>query len=183
MLSLRLAVVRARPRRREARPLAARLALAATTTHDLPTVAGVITGSDLNHLCDIGVAVPGGPEQGDQQAQRESLCRLLEEEGLLAQGERGVTAIVAALYCFLARTQSMLVAATLEDAVEAHERPQCPRHYRPAPELVAAPARPARRPGRRPPGPAAGGILRNGTNAAGSGGSKILPEYVAWRTI
>ena len=32
---------------------------------------------------------------------------------------------------------------------------QRPRHHRPAPELVAAPARPARRPGRRPPGPAA----------------------------
>src|SRR5512132_3600910 len=31
---------------------------------------------------------------------------------------------------------------------------QRPRHHRPAPQLVAAPARPARRPGRRPPGPA-----------------------------
>src|SRR5215213_3700403 len=103
-----------------------RLALAATTTHDLPTVAGFFTGSDLEHLCDIGVAAAGGETRDDQEAQRESLCRLLEDEGLLAPGERSVPAIVAALYGFLARTPSMLVAATLEDAVEAHDRPNVP---------------------------------------------------------
>jgi len=103
-----------------------RLALAATTTHDLPTVAGFFSGTDIDHLYDIGVATPGGPEQADQEAQRESLCRLLEEEGLLAPDERSVPAIVAALYGFLARTPSMLVAATLEDAVEAHDRPNVP---------------------------------------------------------
>jgi len=63
-----------------------RLALAATTTHDLPTVAGFFSGTDIDHLYDIGVATPGGPEQADQEAQRESLCRLLEEEGRLPQG-------------------------------------------------------------------------------------------------
>jgi 4-alpha-glucanotransferase len=103
-----------------------RLALAATTTHDLPTVAGFFTGSDLDHLCDIGVATPGGQEQADQEAQRASLCRLLEDEGLLAPGERSVETIVAALYGFLARTPCMLVAATLEDAVEAPDRPNVP---------------------------------------------------------
>jgi 4-alpha-glucanotransferase len=103
-----------------------RLALAATTTHDLPTVAGFFTGSDLEHLCDIGVATPGGQEQADQEAQRGSLCRLLEDEGLLAPGERSVEAILAALYGFLTRTPAMLVAATLEDAVEAPDRPNVP---------------------------------------------------------
>ena len=103
-----------------------RLALAATTTHDLPTVAGFFSGTDIDHLYDIGVATPGGPEQADQEAQRESLCRLLEDEGLLARDERSVPAIVAALYGFLARTPSMLVAATLEDAVESHDRPNVP---------------------------------------------------------
>src|SRR5215213_7090761 len=33
-----------------------RLALAATTTHDLPTVAGFFSGSDLAHLAEIGAA-------------------------------------------------------------------------------------------------------------------------------
>jgi|SRR5215218_3792387 4-alpha-glucanotransferase len=103
-----------------------RLALAATTTHDLPTVAGFFSGSDLRHLYEIGVAAPGGDEQADQEAQRASLRRLLEDEGLLAPGEESVEAIVAALYGFLARTPSMLLAATLEDAVEAHERPNVP---------------------------------------------------------
>jgi 4-alpha-glucanotransferase len=103
-----------------------RLALAATTTHDLPTVAGFFSGHDLEHLCDIGVATPGGPEQADQEAQRASLRRLLEAEGLLASGEESVAAIVAALYGFLARTPSMLLAATLEDAVEAPQRPNVP---------------------------------------------------------
>ena len=143
-----------------------RLALAATTTHDLPTVAGFFTGSDLDHLCDIGVAAPGGPEQADQEAQRASLCRLLEDEGLLAPGERSVAAIVAALYGFLARTPSMLVAATLEDAVEAPDRPnvpgtidQRPNWSLPLPvpldDLAADPR--VRR---------LAGILRNGINAA-----------------
>jgi 4-alpha-glucanotransferase len=103
-----------------------RLALAATTTHDLPTVAGFFTGSDLDHLCDIGVATPGGQEQAEQEAQRASLCRLLEDEGMLAPGERSVEAIVAALYGFLTRTPCMLVVATLEDAVEAPDRPNVP---------------------------------------------------------
>jgi 4-alpha-glucanotransferase len=103
-----------------------RLALAATTTHDLPTVAGFFTGSDLEHLCDIGVATPGGNTQADQEEQRASLCQLLEAEGLLAPGERSVPAIVAALYGFLTRTPAMLVAATLEDALEAPDRPNVP---------------------------------------------------------
>ena len=103
-----------------------RLALAATTTHDLPTVAGFFTGSDLEHLRDIGVATAGGDAQADQEEQRASLCRLLEAEGLLAPGQRSVEAIVAALYGFLARTPAMLVAATLEDALEAPDRPNVP---------------------------------------------------------
>jgi 4-alpha-glucanotransferase len=89
-------------------------------------VAGFFSGSDLRHLYEIGVAAPGGDEQADQEAQRASLRRLLEDEGLLAPGEESVEAIVAALYGFLARTPSMLLAATLEDAVEAHERPNVP---------------------------------------------------------
>src|SRR4029450_12446257 len=78
------------------------------------------------HLCDIGVATPGGDARADQEEQRANLCRLLEAEGLLAPGERSVEAIVAALYGFLARTPAMLVAATLEDALEAPDRPNVP---------------------------------------------------------
>jgi 4-alpha-glucanotransferase len=89
-------------------------------------VAGFFTGSDLAHLVEIGAVAPDGDEGADQEAQRDSLCRLLEEEGLLDPGERGVEALVAALYGFLARTPAMLVAATLEDALETHDRPNVP---------------------------------------------------------
>jgi 4-alpha-glucanotransferase len=105
-----------------------RLALAATTTHDLPTVAGFFTGSDLAHLRDIGVAAHDGDDQAEaeQERQRASLRRLLESEGLLDPDQDDAGAIVAALYAFLARTPAMLVAATLEDALEAPDRPNVP---------------------------------------------------------
>jgi 4-alpha-glucanotransferase len=102
-----------------------RLALAAATTHDLPTVAGFFSGSDLEHLREIGVAGEG-EERARQEAQRASLRRLLEAEGLLDPAEDDVGAIVAAIYGFLARTPAMLVTATLEDAVEAPDRPNVP---------------------------------------------------------
>jgi 4-alpha-glucanotransferase len=103
-----------------------RLALAAVTTHDLPTVTGFFSGHDLEHLRDIGVVAPGGDEPAEQEAQRASLRRLLEDEGLLEPGEQDVGAIVAALYGFLGRTPAMLVAATLEDALQAPDRPNVP---------------------------------------------------------
>jgi 4-alpha-glucanotransferase len=105
-----------------------RRALAAVTTHDLPTAAGWQSGDDLRQLADIGVVPPAGlaAEAERQAGEREELYRLLEAEGVLAAGERSVDEVVAALYAFLARTPAMLVAATLEDAVLARERPNVP---------------------------------------------------------
>ncbi|HZD00649.1 MAG TPA: 4-alpha-glucanotransferase, partial [Actinomycetes bacterium] len=105
-----------------------RLALAAVTTHDLPTAAGWLSGDDLRHLAQIGL-VPAGrlaAEAKRQAREREELCRLLEAEGVLAPGGRSVAAVVAALCAFLARTPSMLLAETLEDAVLARQRPNVP---------------------------------------------------------
>jgi 4-alpha-glucanotransferase len=105
-----------------------RLALAAVTTHDLPTAAGWLSGDDLRHLAEIGL-VPAGrlaAETERQAHEHEELCRLLEAEGVLAPGERSVAAVVAALHAFLARTPAMLLAETLEDAVLARERPNVP---------------------------------------------------------
>jgi 4-alpha-glucanotransferase len=105
-----------------------RLALAAATTHDLPTAAGFLDGSDLAELRDIGV-VAGDRFQAAAAAQdreREDLCRLLRDEGLLDPGDQDVAATVAALHAFLASTPAMLVAATLEDALQLRERPNVP---------------------------------------------------------
>jgi 4-alpha-glucanotransferase len=105
-----------------------RLALAAVTTHDLPTAAGWQSGDDLRHLGETGVVPPErmAAEAARQAREREELCRLLESEGVLAPGERSTGEVVVALHAFLARTPAMLVAATLEDAVLARERPNVP---------------------------------------------------------
>ncbi len=105
------------------------LALAAATTHDLPTVAGFLSGADLAHLLEIGVVAPeqAGELRERQREEVESLLGLLEAEGLLGpDGDRDVATVLTALHAFLARTPSMLVAATLEDAVEAPNRPNVP---------------------------------------------------------
>jgi 4-alpha-glucanotransferase len=105
-----------------------RLALAALTTHDLPTAAGWLGGDDLRELAAVGVVAPDALAERAkaQEAERDELLRLLEAEGVLAPGERSVGEVVAALYAFLARTPSMLLAATLEDAVLSPERPNVP---------------------------------------------------------
>jgi 4-alpha-glucanotransferase len=105
-----------------------RLALAAATTHDLPTVAGFLEGDDLAHLRDIGVVAGEGFDAAAaaQERERASLRRLLVDEGLLDAGARDTGATIAALHAFLAGTPAMLVAATLEDALEAGDRPNVP---------------------------------------------------------
>jgi 4-alpha-glucanotransferase len=80
-----------------------RESLAALTTHDLPTLAGVWDGSDS----DAGV--------------RERLCR---RAGLT--GEETTEQAVLAAYRVLAAAQSRLKAATLEDALGVSERPNKP---------------------------------------------------------
>jgi 4-alpha-glucanotransferase len=105
-----------------------RLAVAAATTHDLPTVAGFLDGSDLAELRGIGVVPADRFDQATavQEREREELCRLLRDEGLLGAGDRDVGATVAALHAFLAGTPAMLVAATLEDALQVRRRPNVP---------------------------------------------------------
>ena len=105
-----------------------RLALAAVTTHDLPTAAGFLSGDDLRHTAEIGVVPPDqvAAQAERQERQRRELYRLLEAEGVLAPGERSIEKVVAAMYAFLARTPAMLVAVTLEDAVLARDRPNVP---------------------------------------------------------
>ncbi len=92
-------------------------ALAAVTTHDLPTVAGLWTGSDLEEQRRIGLE----PNEEGQEAIRAKLGKWAG----LADDADPADAVVAA-YRLLAEAPSMVLAATREDAAVVEERPNIP---------------------------------------------------------
>ena len=89
------------------------LSLATVTTHDLPTVAGLWTGTDLAEQHDHGMSDPTARQ------------RLLRRLGDL-DPDAGPDQAVLAAYRRLARAPAMLLAATLEDAVLEERRPNMP---------------------------------------------------------
>jgi 4-alpha-glucanotransferase len=92
-------------------------ALAAVTTHDLPTVAGLWTGRDLEEQQALGLPV----DPGAAAAMREKVGTWLE----VGPGAP-VEEVVAGVHRLLAKAPSVLVAATLEDALAVPERPNIP---------------------------------------------------------
>ncbi|GAB2444657.1 4-alpha-glucanotransferase [Streptosporangium sandarakinum] len=92
-------------------------ALAAVTTHDLPTVAGLWDGSDLAAQRRLGL---DPNEDGSKE-----LRRRLAEAGDLDAGADADAAVLAA-YRLLARAPSLLLSATLDDALAEPERPNIP---------------------------------------------------------
>ncbi len=92
------------------------LALAAVTTHDLPTISGVWTGADVASRTAIGLDV-------DEEAER-GIRRRLEEvcESATIPTEEAVVRAYAAI----ASSPSLLAAATLDDALLVDERPNQP---------------------------------------------------------
>ncbi|HEX4143968.1 MAG TPA: 4-alpha-glucanotransferase [Pirellulales bacterium] len=92
-------------------------ALAAITTHDLPTLAGLWSGSDLVEQ----IALQLSPDRGEEQALRQRLA------GLTGLAETAsIDALILAAHAALAQARSMLVVATLEDALAVPERPNIP---------------------------------------------------------
>jgi 4-alpha-glucanotransferase len=91
-------------------------ALAAVTTHDLPTVAGVVSGADIKARHAMGVAV-------DDEAERSVVERL---ERVVGRTDASIEETVVAAYHAVASTPSLLVTATLEDALGVEERPNMP---------------------------------------------------------
>lgn len=94
-----------------------KLALGAITTHDLPTVAGLWTGSDLKEQRDLGMK----PSEESTEAIRQRLA----EQGELEEDAPAEAAVQAA-YRLLAKAPSVLLAATLDDALTVSERPNMP---------------------------------------------------------
>ncbi|MGH9106446.1 MAG: 4-alpha-glucanotransferase [Acidimicrobiales bacterium] len=92
-------------------------ALGAVTTHDLPTVAGVWTGADLEAQSELGLRVN---ESGSAALRR----RIVEWAGV--PPGRPVAEAVEAVYASLAKAPCLALAAVLDDAAAVEERPNMP---------------------------------------------------------
>ncbi|HEX2701426.1 MAG TPA: 4-alpha-glucanotransferase [Acidimicrobiales bacterium] len=92
-------------------------AMAAVTTHDLPTVAGLWTGADLEEQERLG----RNPNVESTLAIRRRL-----EEWTGVDGDAPVDDVVQRTYQLLAEAPSAVLAATLDDALGVPERPNLP---------------------------------------------------------
>ncbi|MFI5040317.1 MAG: 4-alpha-glucanotransferase [Acidimicrobiales bacterium] len=105
------------------------LALAAVTTHDLPTVSGVWTGADLARRREIGLTVDEKAELGLQDKLRWVVgapSPLSTDPSGAGEESMSATEVVRRAYEALAEAPSLLVAATLDDALGVDERPNQP---------------------------------------------------------
>jgi 4-alpha-glucanotransferase len=93
------------------------LAMAAITTHDLPTIGGLWTGTDVDEQKRLGL-------EPNEPALAQIRARLAETTGV---GERSaVSDVIAGAHRQLAEAPSLLITATLEDALAVAERPNMP---------------------------------------------------------
>jgi len=93
------------------------LAMAAVATHDLPTIAGLWTRADVRELVGLGLVK-------DETALDFTRARLSQLAGL--GDDAAVTDVIEAVHARLAEAPSLLVTATLDDALAAPERPNVP---------------------------------------------------------
>jgi 4-alpha-glucanotransferase len=92
-------------------------AMAAVTTHDLPTVAGLWTGADLEEQRRYGTGTDEELERG-----RETLLARLPGVKKKAKPEKAVKRA----HELLAQAPSLLLSATLDDALAVERRPNVP---------------------------------------------------------
>ncbi|HVZ86515.1 MAG TPA: 4-alpha-glucanotransferase [Polyangia bacterium] len=93
------------------------LALSSVTTHDLPTIAGLWTGTDAAAQRKIGL----DPNDAGTKALRDKLRRL----GNLPENA-SVEAVIESTHRAIAAAPSRILLATLDDAVGVPERPNLP---------------------------------------------------------
>jgi 4-alpha-glucanotransferase len=94
-----------------------RMSLAAVTTHDLPTIAGLWSGFDLEKQHELGL-------NPNEKGMREIRDRLRSMTGL--PGTAKVQDVIVRTHRLLAEVPCVLVTATLEDALAVKERPNMP---------------------------------------------------------
>jgi len=92
-------------------------ALAAITTHDLPTVAGLWGGSDFTRQQELGLK-PNQKSTYEIQERLEGMAGL-DDHDSMAQ-------VIEKTYKLLAQAPSRILTAALDDAAEVEERPNLP---------------------------------------------------------
>ena len=92
-------------------------AMAAVTTHDLPTVAGLWTGSDLDDQRRLGM-------EPNEESTAAMCVRLQDITGVRADAPPDEA--VAGMYAALGSAPCMIVAAALDDTLSVAERPNMP---------------------------------------------------------
>ena len=92
-------------------------ALAAVTTHDLPTIAGLWSGSDLKAQQRLGLS----PNAAGTAGIRSRIRRLTRSAETTS-----ATAVIARVHEALSHAPSRILTATLDDAMAVEERPNMP---------------------------------------------------------
>ena len=120
-------------------------AVAMTSTHDLPTIAGWWHGSDITTRAAtgrLGVGVQEADMLAERTDDRRALWQALAEANVgrwRCASVRTITQpIVDAALAFVAATPSPLCLPPIEDVLGIEEQPNLPGHDRPASELAAA---------------------------------------------
>ncbi|MDT5335881.1 MAG: 4-alpha-glucanotransferase [Mycobacterium sp.] len=91
--------------------------LSSVTTHDLPPTAGYLAGEHVRIRQELGLLTrPAAEELADDRAEQQAWFTELRAMGLLGD-DPSVQEIVSALYAYLGRTPSRLLALALPDAV------------------------------------------------------------------
>jgi 4-alpha-glucanotransferase len=105
-------------------------AIATTTTHDLPTIAGWWAGRDIEWRARLGQMGPGETEAGalaSRAAEREALWSALCDAGLASGAQPGPDdAPVAAVLAWTARAPTPLRMIPIEDLLSEIEQPNLP---------------------------------------------------------
>ncbi len=92
-------------------------ALAAVTTHDLPTVAGMWSEQDVQRQRELGL-------NPNEASLREIRDRVQQVTGLTEDAR--VEDVIVRAYAYLAKAPSRILTAALDDAAVAYERPNVP---------------------------------------------------------
>ncbi len=92
-------------------------ALSAITTHDLPTIAGLWSGSDLEAQRSLRLA----PNEAGTQEIHQRVARMTD-----ATRRTPLATVITRLHVALATAPSRLLTATLDDAMAVAERPNMP---------------------------------------------------------